>query len=974
MLSYADVLRFPSRALGVAASLLILLGDYSIPPLFAEWTPASEVELSRPRGVFVDREGTVFVASPGNDSIVVFKPLSVLGLKEEDWPCSLVPVGVIKGIGGPRLEAPCDVAVDSGGRVVVADTGNRLVKIYHPPISDPRSRTRIIGRGFTRQFSSPEGVAIDERDNIIVFDTGNGKVQILSHEGKLRAAIPLEKHKNLVKAPVAGCYLGKGYLAIADRGAPTFSLWRYKPAAPSSETCRFVGYCTPALPHSGGAGFNFTIRDIAYDRERGTIACLGSNFPLRSAAFLYIRDVTPEDPGKLVARSQDASFWLRVPLVGRLKDPTGLAFGPEGDLYITDAASHSLRKISRQSFAVLNTPVSVSAQATRATLRYFSPARTPTLLQYGVMPRSLGPSAPSELPMYYEDPAEVRDHTVYLADLLSSTRYAYSYLLSKDFFCRVRGRPVPNFSKLMCFATRPAPRTIEYLDFPLTILLFTNGTLSERQIESLRLQLEAARMFFWVNSRMTCNIRPTLIPISDRRRAPLTMPAAGTPGVKKFLSDLENLWDSVSEQSGGELPLPRNLFIIYAVGAHGPKSLRRAMTYGSPDMGGAVSILAHASDDTFYWSFITECRRQLSIAHLASGREDSLRSLLKDPDLDESTVLWDSPADLLRAMGKQSWLSNRYGVFKLTGDVDEDGVPDDEPSCPLDEKRFGTNPRAKDTDGDRVNDLSEILASRWASDFPVLRFRTDGTSERTRVIESHPTPSPPAVDSDSDGVLDTDDRNPLCPLNDWIPKLNIKLDGTITAGEWDNASSMRIVDSEFSGVLRVAWNKAYLCFSLTSDACKTPPSIRIRVDGSADGFLRGSDNLSVVFEEPSEGSFTVRPEADAFGLAMGGAPAGASPPQPPPVIARWSPAGDKLQVEIGLPKSPEFGLNLFAGEEIAFDFELRPAKSSRPLPEAESAIRSPQSTMDSLWLRTFEPLTLFRGKLVQPPEEVEMPD
>jgi len=965
-LCYAGILRFPSRALGVMASLLILLGGQGVRPVSAEWRPASEVELSRPRGVFVDREGTVLVASPGNDSIVVFKTLSALGLKEEEWPFSLVPVGVIKGIGGPRLESPCDVAVDSGGRVVVADTGNRLVKIYHTPISDPRSRTQIIGRGLTRQFSSPEGVAIDERDNIIVFDTGNRKVQILSPEGKLRAVIPPAKAK-VSLAPVAGCYLGKGYLAIAERGAPTFSLWRYNPLSPTSQTCRFIGYGAPAE-----GSFNFTVRDIAYDRERGTIAYIGSDFPLRSAAFLYIREVAPDDPSKLVAPGDDASFWLRVPLVGWLKDPEGLAFGPGGDLYITDAASDSVQKISRQSFAVLNTPVSVSAQATRATMRYFSPALTPTLFQYDIMPRSVGPSAPSALPMYYEDPADLRDHTVRLADLLSSTRYAYSYLLSGDFFCRVRGRPVRNFSKLMCFATRPRPRTTEYLDFPLTVLLFTNGVFSERQIESLRLQLKATRLFFWVNSRMTCNITPTLIPISDRRQTPLKPPAAGTPGVKAFLSDLENLWHSVSEQVGGELPLPRNLFIIYAVSSHSPKSPRRAVTYGSADMGAAVSVLTQSGDDTFYWSFITECRRQLSISHLASGREDSLRGLLKDPDLDESTVLWDSPADLLRAMGRQSWLSNRYGVFKLTGDADEDGVPDDEPNCPLDEKRFGTNPRAKDTDGDRVSDLNEILASRWASDFPVLRFRKDGTLERTRAMRNRPTSSPSAADSDADGVNDSDDKNPLCPLNDWIPKLNIKFDGTIAAGEWDNASSMRIVDSEFVGVLRVAWNNTYLCFSLTSEAYKTPPSIRIRVDGSADGFLRGSDNLCVVFEEPSEGSFTVRPEADAFGLAMGGASASTSPP--PQLIARWSTAGGKLQVEIGVPKSPELGLNLFAGEEIAFDFELRPAKSSRPLPEAESAIRNPQSAMDSLWLRVFEPLTLFRGKLVQPPEQIEMPD
>ncbi|NQT84197.1 hypothetical protein HQ563_14310, partial [bacterium] len=401
MACLGNVLRF---RLAMVVSIIPFLGNQGTKPAYAEAAQASEVRLTNPRGVFVDSNGNILVANRGGNSVVLFHNLPAHNYDKTDWPFSLVPFGVIESSKGPTLESPCDVAVDSKGRIVVADTGNDIVKIFPAPY-DSRSRPEVI-----RRFSSPEGVAIDERDNIIVFDTGNGKVRILSPEGKLRATIPTgspaakKGPRPFLKAPIAGCCLGKGYLAVADRagGQAAYSLWRYDPVSPSSESCQFVGYGPPIEET-----FNAYVRDVAYDRERGVLAYIASNFPLRNTAFLYFQAVAPNDPRTLVPRPQDSLPWLRVPLVGWLKDPTGLAFSPEGNLYITDAASHSLQKISRESFSILNAPVRVDAQRSRATLKYFSSERAPTLLQYGELPGHVRGSGSSELLRSYADPEEV---------------------------------------------------------------------------------------------------------------------------------------------------------------------------------------------------------------------------------------------------------------------------------------------------------------------------------------------------------------------------------------------------------------------------------------------------------------------------------------------------------------------------------------------------------------------------------------
>jgi len=962
----------------------ILVGEWSSKAALAETSRGASVELCRPRGVFVDSAGRILVASPGSNRIVLFNNLPEHDYDSSDWPFSLVPFGVIEGTKTPPLESPSDVAVDSRGRIVVADTGNHAVKIYADSY-ESRSRPQIIGGRLVGKFSSPEGVAIDERDNIIVFDTGNGVVRILSPDGSERAVLwrpgairsPKEKVRPALKAPIAGCYLGKGYVAVAERAWARYSVWRYDPSSPRSETCEFVGHGPPTEED-----INFYLRDIAYDGERGIMAYIGSNFPLRNAAYLYLQAVdAARSPrgGEQLAAGDPFEGW-RVPLTCWLTDPAGLAFSPEGDLYITDAASHSLQKIGRESFAALSPGggVTVEVQSTRASIKYSSTGKVPTVFQYGVAPGHPPPwrglfDAAAE----YTDPIEAFPHSVVLGKLLPSTRYAYRYLLSRESFCRVSGKPARNFSRTMFFVTKPAPRTVGYVDFPLTVLLFSNveegpvpggagsstdvgWALSEQQAESIRLQLEAARLFFWVNSRMSCNVKPSLTIVADRVQAPLLPPlkeeGGEAPGLKDFLSGLENL---VRKHTGRDLSSSRDVFVVCAVRSYDPK-LRRyvvksspAMTCGLDHLGGTVSIFTYAPDNT--WSFIAEYRKHLSIMNLASGKEDSPGSLLNDPGTDRTGVTWDSCADILRAIGKQTWLSNQYGSLRFAVDEDEDGVPDDEPDCPLDEKRFGTSRRTKDTDGDGVSDLKEILASRWAGGFTHVAVGPDGTTEGTRIVENHAKPSPSSADSDGDGTRDLDDKNPLCPLDDYLPRLDITLDGKI-GGEWQNASSMNIADPEFSGVLRAAWNQTHLCFSLICRELQEAPSIRLRLDGAGDGFLRGSDNVALVLEPRSDGSFDVRQEGARWPFAEGGARAGAARIQLPAITAAWSPADrGELHVEIGLAKSPAIGVNLFGGEEIGFDIELRPPKSP-------------------LWLRVFEPLTLFRGTLSARPQRVEMTD
>ena len=95
-----------------------------------------------PIGVAVDAEGTIYVADAGGNAVRVYR------FGNEPHVSTLVGyhgAGVIDGLlGDARLRAPSGVAVASNGTVIIADTGNRLVRIV---VGETRKRGARLTEG-----------------------------------------------------------------------------------------------------------------------------------------------------------------------------------------------------------------------------------------------------------------------------------------------------------------------------------------------------------------------------------------------------------------------------------------------------------------------------------------------------------------------------------------------------------------------------------------------------------------------------------------------------------------------------------------------------------------------------------------------------------------------------------------------------------------------------------------------------------
>lgn len=154
---------------------------------------------------------------------------------------------------------------------------------------------------------------------------------------------------------------------------------------------------------------------------------------------------------------------------------------------------------------------------------------------------------------------------------------------------------------------------------------------------------------------------------------------------------------------------------------------------------------------------------------------------------------WDGMAFWDRKLSDAQWLRYYFGHPEVFDDADQDGFPDNAPELPLDEVRFGSDPRNPKTDG-LMNDKDKAMLSTWA---PAPLHTTWLKKE----VRTHALPQPTLPDSDGDGLADGVDPHPLSPYPGFVWAFRPTVDGL--ADEWDGvppAGSIDVpsVEAEFS--------------------------------------------------------------------------------------------------------------------------------------------------------------------------------
>jgi hypothetical protein len=145
---------------------------------------AANARFNEPMGIACDRSGYLYVADYGNNQIRKIAP--------NGDTCLLA--GSASGVAGltngvnlsARFNKPIDVSVDYSGNVYVSDNGNNKIRIIRGvnTLDVAGSLTGVagdvLGAGDAARFNSPYGISCDRSGRIFVADSGNKKIKMIT--------------------------------------------------------------------------------------------------------------------------------------------------------------------------------------------------------------------------------------------------------------------------------------------------------------------------------------------------------------------------------------------------------------------------------------------------------------------------------------------------------------------------------------------------------------------------------------------------------------------------------------------------------------------------------------------------------------------------------------------------------------------------------------------------------------------------
>jgi sugar lactone lactonase YvrE len=252
-------------------------------------------QLNVPEGLFADGAGHLWVADTGNHRILRFSTIAT-GASAD------FAVGGFGAASATTLSSPRGVAVDSSGRLWVADTAFSRILAYDAPVTSGKPASRVLGHGGSfasgaandgglsaASLGFPAKVLVDDAGRLWVADTGNNRV--------------LEYDTPLSSDAATRVY------GQADRSqVPTFST-NVNDAPDGFPNA--AGLAGPRGLHIDGAG---TLWVSDSDNSR----IVGYDTPLGSAPDQLVAD-------RVLGKKSFVDTSANIPSANRMNNPTGVA-------------------------------------------------------------------------------------------------------------------------------------------------------------------------------------------------------------------------------------------------------------------------------------------------------------------------------------------------------------------------------------------------------------------------------------------------------------------------------------------------------------------------------------------------------------------------------------------------------------------------------------------------------------------------
>jgi sugar lactone lactonase YvrE len=257
--------------------------------------------------------------------------------------------GVDDGTGNAaRFSYPTGVATDSSGNVYVAEVGNGTIRKISPAgmVTTLAGLAGSVGSadGTARAARfHPTGVATDSSGNVYVADTFNHTIRKISPGGTVTTLAGLAGREGSADGTGSAAQFSYPNGVATDNGGNVYV------ADPGNHTIRKIspaGAVTTLAGHAGSSGSEDGAGSARFHSPYGVATDSSGNVYVSDAADNTIRKISPAGAVTTLAGAPGSKGTADGIGAARFNEPRGVAIDSSGNVFVADAGNDTIRKIT----------------------------------------------------------------------------------------------------------------------------------------------------------------------------------------------------------------------------------------------------------------------------------------------------------------------------------------------------------------------------------------------------------------------------------------------------------------------------------------------------------------------------------------------------------------------------------------------------------------------------------------------------
>ena len=252
------------------------------------------------------------------------------------------------------FNSPTGVAVDGSGNVYVADYDNHKIRMIAPngdvtTVAGSGNQGNTDANGTSASFNSPFGVAVDGDDNVYVADARNHKIRKIAPNGDVTTLAGTGSAGNTdANGTFASFNYPYGIAVDGDDNVYVADAGNYKirKIARNGDVTTVAGSGNQGNTDANGtsASFKFPV-GVAVDGS--------GNVYVSDAGNHKIRKIAPNGDVTTLAGTGSAGNTDANGTFASFNSPYGVAVDGDDNVYVSDVGNHKIRKITTTSSATL---------------------------------------------------------------------------------------------------------------------------------------------------------------------------------------------------------------------------------------------------------------------------------------------------------------------------------------------------------------------------------------------------------------------------------------------------------------------------------------------------------------------------------------------------------------------------------------------------------------------------------------------